>query len=161
MGIGSVFCCRWRVVRGLAVGHACGVGVLSVSSESVSDCGVMRPPHPRVAFLSRAPPPHPPPPPTPLPVPRPYSFVPETILKARKRRDDLRVAVAAARKVEKGAAKVRRAGELKRAETYLKGESIAIERARIAPHRAVPRRSQRTRTHAPGPPPHKVTALPR
>jgi hypothetical protein len=65
-----------------------------------------------------------PPPPHHTTSPLPFSFVPETILKARKRRDDLRVAVAAARKEEKGAAKVRRAGELKRAESYLKGEWI-------------------------------------
>ncbi len=47
--------------------------------------------------------------------------MPETVLKARKRRDDLRVAVNDARKTEKAQAKLRRAGELKRAEAYMKG----------------------------------------
>ena len=54
-----------------------------------------------------------------------FSFVPETILKARKAREELKTAVIAARKEEKAAGKLRRAGELKRAESYLKGASGA------------------------------------
>ena len=49
------------------------------------------------------------------------AFVPETVLASRKRRDALRAEALAARKAEKSAGKVRRAGELKRAEAYLKG----------------------------------------
>ena len=52
----------------------------------------------------------------------PSSFVPETVLKSRKRRDELRAAALAARKEERVKAKTRRSGELKRAETYLAGE---------------------------------------
>jgi hypothetical protein len=59
--------------------------------------------------------------PLPSPLPLASSFVPETLLKARKRRDDLRAAALASRKDEKVAGKKRRGDELKRAEDYLKG----------------------------------------
>ena len=59
--------------------------------------------------------------PSPRPPPPSSSFVPETALISRKRRDALREEAKKARTVEKDAAVVRRKGQLKRAEDYLNG----------------------------------------
>lgn len=61
--------------------------------------------------------------------------VPETVLKRRKARDELKAAALAQRKTEKTAAKTRRAGMLKRAEEYVK-EYRTAERSTIEAKRA-------------------------
>jgi large subunit ribosomal protein L7e len=61
--------------------------------------------------------------------------VPESVLKKRKAREELRATAVAERKKEKAAGKTRRAGMLKRAEQYVK-EYRATERATIEARRA-------------------------
>lgn len=63
------------------------------------------------------------------------SFVPESILKKRKAREELKKKAVAARKTEKVAAKKRREGMFKRAEQYVK-EYAAAEKATIEAKRA-------------------------
>jgi len=63
------------------------------------------------------------------------SFAPESILKKRKAREELRAKALASRAEEKKAAKTRRAGMLKRAEAYVK-EYTAAEKELVAARRA-------------------------
>lgn len=63
------------------------------------------------------------------------SFVPESILKKRKAREELKKKAGEARKVEKVAAKKRREGMFKRAEQYVK-DYAAVEKATIEAKRA-------------------------
>lgn len=65
----------------------------------------------------------------------PCSFAPESILKKRKAREELRAKALASRAEEKKAAKTRRAGMLKRAEAYVK-EYTAAEKELVAARRA-------------------------
>lgn len=65
----------------------------------------------------------------------PCSFVPETVLKKRKARDELRSKALAARKVEKADARKTRTVIFKRAEAYLK-EYAETERSLIEARRA-------------------------
>jgi large subunit ribosomal protein L7e len=64
-----------------------------------------------------------------------YSFVPETVLKKRKARDELKAKALAMRKVEKSDARKNRQVIFKRAEQYLK-EYKATERSLIDARRA-------------------------
>lgn len=63
------------------------------------------------------------------------SFVPESVLKKRKARDELRTKTLAARKVEKTASKEKRAGAFKRAEAYV-AEYAKVESDLVAARRA-------------------------
>ena len=65
----------------------------------------------------------------------PRSFVPEAVLKKRKAVDALRATALAARKVEKTAAKAKRAAIFKRAESYM-AEYTKTEKDLVAARRA-------------------------